>query len=81
MAVLTTKLNNGTEVTAKMYYGEPVAKHYANRTGAERAVAKLGSGWHVYRGMSRVCFYAARMPLVEPTAESLAFEAMFDEGK
>jgi len=80
MAVLTAKLGNGTVVSAKMFYGEPRPKTFANRTGAEREVAKLGSGWHVYRGWGRP-FYVALLPLVEETAESKAFEAMFENEK
>lgn len=55
---LTTKLNRGTEVTAKLYKGEAFPITYANRTAAEKAAEKLGPEWTVYRGMGRPFFVA-----------------------
>lgn len=43
-APLTTKLNNGVEVLAKLYNGEPSAMTFANRTQALNAARKYG-GW------------------------------------
>lgn len=66
----TVKLNNGIEVLAKLYKGQPSAVTYANRTQAEMAVAKLGAEWCVYRcGMGRP-FYVAR---VEQTRTTVVF--------
>ena len=57
--VMTTKLNRtGIEVLAKLYKGELSAITYANRTQAEKAAAKMGTEWCVYRGMGRP-FYVA----------------------
>ena len=56
---MTYKLRSGIEVAAKIYEGEPSPLMYVNRTGAQKAAAKLGPGWTVYRGMGRP-FYAAR---------------------
>lgn len=48
---LTTKLNNGVEVLAKVIKGEVWAVTFANRTQAQNAAAKFG-GW-VWQGMGR----------------------------
>lgn len=48
-APLTKKLNNGREVVAKIYNGEPYAVTYANRTQANRKAVELGEGWAVYQ--------------------------------
>jgi hypothetical protein len=55
---LMFRLNNGREVLAKMYEGEPYPVTYANRTQAERKAAELGAGWAVFRFMGRP-FYVA----------------------
>jgi len=54
----TKKLNNGIEVLAKLYKGEPSAITYANRTQAENKVSALGPEWVVYRGGGRPFFVA-----------------------
>lgn len=56
--ILTYTLNSGVVVSAKMYDNEPSPITYANRTQAEKAVARLGTGWEVYKSYSRP-FYAA----------------------
>lgn len=45
---LTVRLNNGREVLAKMSNGKPYEKTFANRTQAEKALAKAGPGWTIY---------------------------------
>jgi hypothetical protein len=47
-AVATVKLRNGLNAIAKDFKGRLEAVTYANRTQAEKAVAKLGHGWEVY---------------------------------
>lgn len=58
----TTKLRRGQEVLAKTYEGELYPKTYANRTQAQKAAAKLGSGWIV---IGRRPFYVARASTTE----------------
>jgi hypothetical protein len=60
MKPLTTKLNNGRVVLAKLYKGEPSAVTYSNRTQAVKKVAELGPGWDV-RQFGRP-FYVAVAP-------------------
>lgn len=43
-ATLTTKLNNGVVVLAKIYKGDKCAMTFSNRTQAERAATK-NNGW------------------------------------
>jgi len=59
---LTTRLNDGREVLAKFYQGEPFAVTYANRTQANRKAAELGPGWDVVRCVSGRPFYVQRAP-------------------
>lgn len=56
--ILTTKLNNGLTVLAKMYKGELCAMTYSNRKQASTKVAELGEGWYVSKGLGRP-FYVA----------------------
>jgi hypothetical protein len=56
---LTVKLNNGCEVAAKLYKGEPTALGYTNRTSANTKAAALGADWAVYQ-FNRV-FYVGRI--------------------
>jgi hypothetical protein len=51
--LLTTKLNNGTVVLAKMYAGEPSAVTYANRTQANRKAEFLRADGY---SVDVVCF-------------------------
>ena len=44
---LTTTLNNGRTVLAKVYKGDVVAKTYANRTQALKALELVGEGWTI----------------------------------
>lgn len=44
--MLTTTLNNGLIVLAKLYHGEPSALTYANRRQAYAAAAKVGGTVH-----------------------------------
>jgi hypothetical protein len=44
---LTTRLNNGATVLARLYKGKPIARHYTNLTQARAAQRKLGEGWGV----------------------------------
>ena len=72
MNPLTAKLNNGATVLAKLYEGEPYAKTYANRTGAEKAATAAGEGWAVCSFMGRP-FYVAKLgadgnPILEARA-------------
>lgn len=56
---LTVRLNNGLEVAAKMYRGEPSALHYANRKQAYAKVEQLGSDrWYVWHRSGP--FYVAK---------------------
>lgn len=55
---LTVKLNNGREVLAKIYKGEPIALGYTNRTQANAKAAAIGDSWAVYQ-FTRV-FYVGR---------------------
>lgn len=57
---LTTKLNNGITVLAKMYKGSPSAVTYANATQAHAAHAKMGPGWRVHKGMGRPWYIAKK---------------------
>ncbi len=50
---LTVRLNDGREVLAKLYKGEPCAVTYANRTQARRKATELGPGWSVIHGLAR----------------------------
>jgi hypothetical protein len=56
---LTVKLNNGHEVLAKPYNGEPYAVTYSNRTQAERKASELGVGWSVSQFAGRP-FYVVK---------------------
>lgn len=56
---ITAKLNNGREVLAKVYEGEPYPVTYSNRTQAERKAAELGHPWAVFRFRGRP-FYVAK---------------------
>lgn len=47
--MVTTELNNGLTVLAKLYKGQPSALTYANRTQAERKAREVGGT--VWRGM------------------------------
>jgi hypothetical protein len=44
---LTTRLNNGATVLARLYKGRPISRTYANLTQARAAQKKLGDGWGV----------------------------------
>ena len=57
---LTTRLQDGREVLARLYQGEPCAVTYANRTQANRKAAELGPGWDVIQGYGRP-FYIRRV--------------------
>jgi hypothetical protein len=46
---MTKTLQNGIEVTAKLYHGRILAVTYSNRMQAVRAAAKLGPDWSVYQ--------------------------------
>ncbi len=61
-AILTKKLNNGVEVLAKMYAGEPSAMTYANRTQAQKKASSLGDPWRVYNWGRP--FYVGKGPTV-----------------
>ena len=58
--MLTKKLNNGAEVLAKMYKGEPSAVTYANYTQAEKKAHEMGVGWGVRRFFGRP-FYVVKV--------------------
>lgn len=48
-APMTVTLRGGVEVLAKSLEGRPWAYTFANRTQAEKHVARLGAGWTVYQ--------------------------------
>jgi len=50
---LLFRLNNGREVLAKLYQGEPYPVTYSNRTQAERKAAEMGAPWAVFRFLGR----------------------------
>ncbi len=63
---LTTRLNNGIEVLAKVYRGELCAKTYANRSQAEKAADAAGYNWAVYH-RGRPFYVAHRTTKTEQT--------------
>jgi len=82
---LTTRLNDGRTVLAKMYEGEPYAVTYANRTQAAKRVALLGPGWYVGRGLGRP-FYVVKSDAIRSAGDSAEFtpaiaNRAFREGK
>jgi hypothetical protein len=69
---LTVRLCNGVEVLAKLYAGKPSALTYANATQANRAAARLGQDWTIYKNPRYRPFYVARvssMPSITLTPE------------
>lgn len=57
--ILTTQLRSGRTVLAKVYECFTMAVTYANRTQAQKKVARLGDEWEVYKGTGRP-FYVAK---------------------
>lgn len=70
------KLRNGTEVTAKRYKDMLMAITYTNRTQAETAAKKLGSGWVVYHWGRP--FYVGKEKVAESGELSPATDSKWD---
>jgi hypothetical protein len=60
-ATITTTLNNGRTVLAKVFEGDVVAKTYANRTQALKALELVGEGWTIFRGEWGRPFYVVKI--------------------